>query len=229
MSYTYIYYDRVGLDLHVLALGEIAGLSLRTHAKADDDGVGGGGENHVGLGNGTNRRVDDVDAHLGLVHLAERIGERLDGALNISLDDEVKLLELVLVHLIEERLERDVLYLGLLLDAGLERTLVGELLGVTLVLKDAELITGDGHGVEAENLSGVGGTGGVLGLTVLVEHGAHAAKAGAGHHGVAHMERTAVDDHRGHRAAAAIELALEDVARGKGVGVGLELEDVGLE
>ena len=53
--------------------------------------------------------------------------------------------------------------------------------------------------------------------------------AGTGHDGVTHVERTAVDDHRRHGAAAAVELAFEDIARSEGVGVGLELKHVGLK
>lgn len=57
--------------------------------------------------------------------------EGLDGALGVGLDDQVELLELVLAHLVEQGLERDVLDLVLLLDAGLEGALLGEVAGVT--------------------------------------------------------------------------------------------------
>ena len=43
------------------------------------------------------------------------------------------------------------------------------------------------------------------------------------------MQGTAGHEHRGNRAAALVELGLEDVTGGKGIGVGLELEHVGLE
>ncbi len=43
------------------------------------------------------------------------------------------------------------------------------------------------------------------------------------------MQGVAGDEQRGDRAAAAVELRLDDVARGEGVRVGLELEDVGLK
>ncbi len=103
------------------------------------------------------------------------------------LDDQVELLELVLAHLVEQGLERDVLDLVLLLDAGLEGALLGEVAGVTGVLEDAELVTGGRDGVEAQDLDGVGGTGLVLVVAVLVEHGADGAVALTGHDGVAHV------------------------------------------
>ncbi len=142
--------DRVGLDLHVLTLGEIAGLGLRTHAEADDDRVRRGGEDDVGLGDGAHRRVDDVDAHLGLVHLGKRIRKRLDRSLHVCLDYKVELLELVLAHLVEEGLEGHVLDLVLLLDAGLQGALVGKLLGVAIILEHTELVARGGDGVEAQ-------------------------------------------------------------------------------
>lgn len=49
------------------------------------------GEVDVGLGDAANRRADDVDAHLGLVHLLQGTAQRLDGALRVGLDDEVEL------------------------------------------------------------------------------------------------------------------------------------------
>ena len=121
------------------------------------------------------------------------------------------------------------LHAVLLLDACLEGTLVGKVTGVTVVLEDAELVARHGDALEAQDLDRVGGTGGLDGVALGVEHGTHAAVGHAGDNGVTHVERAARHEHRSHRAAAAIELGLEDVARGEGVGVGLELEDIGLE
>ena len=66
-------------------------------------------------------------------------------------------------------------------------------------------------------------------MTLRVEHGAHAAIGETGHEGVADAQGAARDEHRGHGATAAVELGLEDVAGCEGVGIGLQLEDVGLE
>ena len=66
-------------------------------------------------------------------------------------------------------------------------------------------------------------------IAVLVEHGAHAAEARAGNEGVAHVQRAAVDEHRRHRTAAAVELGLDDVSGSERIRVRLELEHVGLE
>ena len=84
-------------------------LGVGTHVEADDDRVGRVGQHDVGLGDTADRRVDDVDADLGLVHLVERVLERLDRALHVGLDDEVEVLELALGDTLEQVVERDVL------------------------------------------------------------------------------------------------------------------------
>ena len=173
--------------------------------------------------------MDRVDADLGLIHLVERILKGLDGTLDVGLDDQVELLDLGVGDGLEEILERHVLHAALLLDAGLERALLGELARVAVVLEHAELVTGVGHGLQAQDLDGVGRTGLGDGAALGVEHGADAAIGEAGNQRIAHVQGTAGHEHGSDRAAALIELGLEDVAGGKGVRVGLELEHVGLE
>ncbi len=121
------------------------------------------------------------------------------------------------------------LHAALLLDAGLERTLVGQGASLALVLEHAELIAGVGDGLQAQDLDGVGGTGLGDGVALGVEHGADAAVGKAGDQRIAHVQGTAGHEHRGNRAAALVELSLEDVARSERIGVGLEFEHVGLE
>lgn len=159
--------------------------------------------------------MDRVDADLGLIHLVERILKGLDGTLDVGLDDQVELLDLGVGNGLEEVLERDVLDAALLLDTGLERTLVGEGTSLALVLEHAELVTGVGHGLQAQDLDGVGGTGLGDGATLGVEHGADAAVGKAGDQRIAHVQGTAGHEHGSDRAAALVELGLEDVAGGK--------------
>ena len=118
---------------------------------------------------------------------------------------------------------------ALLLDTGLERTLVGQGASLALVLEHAELVAGVGHGLQAQDLDGIGGAGLGDGVTLGVEHGANAAVGKAGDQRIAHMQGTAGHEHGSDRAAALVELGLEDVAGGKGVRVGLELEHICLE
>ena len=52
--------DGVEADLDLLLIGELLGLALGPHVEADDDGVGGGGEQDVGLGDGADTGVQDA-------------------------------------------------------------------------------------------------------------------------------------------------------------------------
>lgn len=112
--------------------------------------------------------------------MSERILKSLDGALDVGLDDQVELLDLGVGDGLEEVLERHVLHTALLLDTGLERTLVGQRTRLTLVLEHAELIAGVGDGLQAQDLDGVGGTGLGDGVALGVEHGTDAAIGEAG-------------------------------------------------
>ena len=146
------------VDLGALGLG--LGLGLGAHVEADDDRVGGVRQHDVGLVDRADAAVDDVDADLGLVHLVQRVHERLDGALDVGLDDEVEVLELALLDAVEQVVEGDVA-LGALGDEPLaQRALLGELTGGALVGHDLELVAGARHRRQAEDLDRVGGAGG---------------------------------------------------------------------
>ena len=66
-------------------------------------------------------------------------------------------------------------------------------------------------------------------VAALVEQRAHAAGELAADEVVADLQRAALHQQRGERALARIEGGLDDGALGPAVGVGLEVEDVGLE
>ena len=173
--------------------------------------------------------MNRVDTDLGLIHLVERVLKGLDGTLDVGLDDQVELLNLGVGDGLEEVLERDVLHAALLLNTCLERTLIGQSASLALVLEHAELVAGVGHGLQTQDLDGVGGAGVGDGVALWIEHGTNAAVGKAGDQRIAHVQGTACHENRGNRTAALVELSLEDVTGGKGVGVGLELEHVGLE
>src|SRR5207245_8174272 len=84
--------DGVQSDIHALLLGERGRVALRPYAEADDDGVGGLGQQHVALVDGAHAGVND--AHLDLVggELLECLGEHFRRASNVGLDDDGQLL-----------------------------------------------------------------------------------------------------------------------------------------
>ena len=82
---------------------------------------------------------------------------------------------------------------------------------------------------QAQHFDGHRGTGGRHRLAAIVLQQAHAAPFRAGHDDVADMQRAALDQHGGDRAAALVELGLDHRAFGGAVGIGLEVENFGLQ
>ena len=221
--------DPVQTDVHLLLLGLLLRLARGAHVEADDDGVGGRCQRDVGLGDAAHGRVHDVDAHLGLVHLLERVAQRFDGALHVGLHDEVQVGLLALLDAVEQVVQAHVALGFLLGQAGAQRAFLGQLAGVALVLEHAELVARGGHAVQAQDLHRIGGTGRIDVLAMRIHQRADTAVRGAGHHDVARVQRAALHEHGGHGTAALVEVRLDDEAGGLGVGVGLELQHVGLE
>ena len=98
--------DRVEADVDAFALGGGGRLRLRPDVEADDDGVRGRRQHDVALGDAADRRVQHVEPHLVGRQPRERIGERLDRALHVGLDDDAQLLRVAGLHLAVEVLER---------------------------------------------------------------------------------------------------------------------------
>ena len=70
--------------------------------------------------------------------------------------------------------------------------------------------------------TGIDGPASLTLLAVVVDERPDPAPGGAGHERVAHPERAPLDEHRGHRAPADVEVGLEHHAGGAPVGAGLE-------
>src|SRR5205823_13284163 len=107
------------------------------------------------------------------------------------------------------------------------RALGGELAGAAVVVDDLDELAGLGDAVEAEDLDRVAGPGRLDALALEVGHRAHAAPVRAGDDGVADVQRAALDEDGDDGTAAGVELGLDDHPGGLGLGVGLELLEVG--
>ena len=116
---------------------------------------------------------------------------------------------------------------GLGLVAQAVGALVGQLARRAVVLDDAERLAGVGDAVEAEDLDRVAGDRLAHALAAVVVHRAHPAPVRARDDRVADVQRAALDQDRDDRAAARVELGLDDDAGGLGVRVGLELLELG--
>ena len=81
-----------------------------------------------------------------------------------------------------------------------------------------------GTAVRPSTIAGRDGSASLDVVAVLVEHRPHPAVAGAGDDRVADAQRAALDQHRGHRAATAVEVRLDDEALGVLVRVGPQVQ-----
>ena len=172
--------------------------------------------------------MDDGDADLVvLVELQKRARERLDRALYIGLDDDVEVLDVAFLNLVEEVVERDLLALDEVVALALDASL-GDGAGL-LLLEHGEDVASFRHVVEAEDLNRYGRAGLLDVLAAVVDHGADLAVRRAADDGVADAQRAVLDEDRRDRAAALVELGLDDDAARIAVRVGLELLDFGDE
>ena len=134
-------------------------------------------------------------------------------------------------RLLEDLLEGDLAGLAAGERLGLETrlALLGELARAALVLDDLDVLARLADPVEAEDLDRHSRGRLLDALAAVVEHRADLAPDGAGDDGVADLERAALDEHAGDRAAAGVELGLDHGAGGGGVRVRAELLEVGDE
>ena len=153
--------------------------------------------------------------------------QRLDGALDVALEDDVEVLHGAGLHLLEERLERHARRLRALrelLAAEALGALLGDVLRLALVLDDPRELTCGRRAVEAEDLDGLAGMRLLDLLAAIVVERAHLAGGVAGDDRVADAQRAALDEHRRDGPAADVETRLDDRARRLGVRVRAEVE-----
>src|SRR5215216_394345 len=216
--------DRVEADVDALAAGQVAGGRGRPHREADDDGPGHRGQGDVVLGDGPGRLVEHAQPDLGDLDAPEGVVDGLDRAHHVGLDDQRQLLQLTLADPGEQVLQArgpaggD----GRLALAGLPG--LGDPAGDALVGDRPDLVAGAGRGREADDHDRLGRDGGGDLLAVLVEHGPDPPEGGAGGHRVSDVQGAPADQDGRHRAAALVQMGLDDRALGAPVRVGLEVQ-----
>src|SRR5436309_8386185 len=220
--------DVVGAQVDAVGLRLLARLGLRLHVEAEHDGARGRGQHDVALVDGADRGVDDLQLHLLGRELLERLRQRLHRALHVRLEDEPQLLDLAGLDLLLQAFQRDA-------GGGLARALgpVGahgrDLPRLALVGDADENVARRRYAAEAVDFDGVGGPRRRRLLPGGIEERTDASGVRADHDGVALPQGAVLDEHGGHGAAAAVEPALDDHALGGAVGIGLQLEDLGLQ
>ena len=121
--------DAVHTHFHLGGSSFFLGHIVRADVEADDDGVGGIGQIHVGLADGTDTGVDDADAHLIIGDLLQALLDGLGRTLHVGLDHDGQFLHVVLSHLAEQVIQRDLLEGGELFFLGGSDALLGQFTG----------------------------------------------------------------------------------------------------
>src|SRR5690606_25925874 len=91
------------------------------------------------------------------------------------------------------------------------------------------LVTGVRRAIQTEDGHGDGRAGLTHVIAVLVEHGAHLAMVDAGQHHVTLAQGAVLDQNGGDRATALVQTGFDDHATCRGIGLRLELENLGLQ
>ena len=107
--------------------------------------------------------------------------------------------------------------------------LVGDFAGRAVVVHHVEGVAGLRGSVQTQHLHGGRGTRFEHLFAVLVEHRLHAARVNAREHHVAYAQGSVLHEDGSHVAAALVERRLDHGTRGLAVGVGLQVEHLGLE
>ena len=167
--------DRVGVDFYAFLLSQLACCGRRAHLEAHDDSVGSIGECNVALRDLTYCLVDNVHLDLLCRHLDERVGESLDRAVGVTLNDDVKLLERTEGDAVRDIREGETLLCAQALLALQLQTLVGDVACLLLGVEHVERVAGCRRTVQAEDDSWLSRTCRLYALVALVEHGLDAA------------------------------------------------------
>src|SRR5699024_10189543 len=216
--------DRVVPDVHAFAVGHLGGLALRADVEPDDHPVGRRGQVDVGLGDRTDAPVDDPQLHFVLdLDPHQGLLERLDGARVVALDDEIEL-----TRLLEVRVQ--VLEAAPRTATGRHRialarvATVRSLAGRAGALHHHHGLAGTTDAGESDDLDWARRARLLDVLTVLVDHPTHETVGIAGDDRVADPQGVPLDEHRGHRAAAADEVRLDGHTLGTHVRVGPQVQ-----
>ena len=174
----------------------------------------------------TDTAVDDPQADLVAdVDLGQRVLQGLDRTGAVALEDEPQLLRLALLQLLEQLVE------GLAPGAGRlgrhpqpGRTPFGDLPGHPVVVDDDEAVAGAGHRGQAEHLDRERRRSLVDVVAVVVEQGPDPAVRRTGHDRVADVQRAALDQDGGDRAATLVQVGLDGHTLTVHVRVGPQVE-----
>ena len=173
--------------------------------------------------------VKHVDLHFRCGQLDERVGQGFYRTVHVAFDHEVELMEIVERAAASELFEAEA-FLGAQAEFSLELfALSCDFACLLLRFKHVERVSCRRRAVEAENEHGSGWPGLLHPLVALVEHCLDFSVMRSGKYHVAHAERSVLHEHSGHIATSFVKARLYDGAYCGTVGIGLEVEHLGLK
>ena len=173
--------------------------------------------------------MDNAHAHLIVGDLLQTLLHSFGRALHVGLDHDGQLLHVVLCHLAEQVIQRDLLEGGELLFLGGSNALFGQLTGQTLVLNSLEQVACFRHCGQAGDLHRGRGAGIAQQLALVAAHGAHAAHSGTGDDDIAGVQGAVLHQNGGNGALALVQTGLDDRTLGAAIGVCLQLHDLSFQ
>src|SRR6056297_1290693 len=221
---------RIIADFHTLLVRGLARRGVGPDVEADHRHVTRLGEADIGLRDRADARMHDPHPHVLVADLLQRLDDRLGRALNVRLHQHRQLGHvLVGLRLRQQLVQRRAGARGRLLLLRLALTIVGDLARLGLAVDDVQHVAGLGRALQAQHLDRRRGAGLVDPLALVVDQRAHPAPLLADDEDVAALQRAPLHQHRRHRAAARVQLRLDHGALGGAAGVGLQLQDLGLQ
>src|SRR6266508_5940648 len=221
--------DVVVADLDLGALGRGGAGRRWLQVEADDDGAGNAREQKVRVADRPHALTDGLDRDHRVLDLLERREHSLQRALGVGFDDQAELLDLAFLRAAGQVLEGDPRreVARRLLGTLLGQLGQGDLAGRLLRADDLEDIAGLRHLAHAghhdwRRRRRLGDA-----PPAVISQRSHPPVDMAAHEVVTDPQRAGLDEHRGDRAAAALEVGVDDRPDRVAVGVGLQLEDVG--
>src|SRR5439155_1907908 len=171
--------DVVLMNLDAALVGQGAGAFVGDDVEAHDDRVFRGGERqlHVAFRDAADGGVQHADAHFFMLEFFKFLANRLNGATEISLENDLKLSNLGFRQALQPHRGPPDLGRFLLLDLAL----VGDFASHGQIGNDHEQVIGIGYGVQTGDTHRHARPGLLDGAAHIVVHGADAAVAGPAH------------------------------------------------
>ena len=214
--------NAVGAYVNLLGFGSLTRVSVRTNVKADNQCVSSGCQHYVGLGDSAYACMDNGNLNLIVFDFFQGCLQCFDGALNVSLNNDVQLFDFAFFNALEQVIQRN---LGVQLDflfLLLGDTFFSNAAG-SLFIGAVQDIAGSRYIIQAQYLYRGRRQSFFNLFATIIDHCTNLTIGGAGNNGITDMQSTALYQYGSNRAAALIQLCLDDGAVSRQVRVSLQL------